>query len=142
MTTKADVARVQATLIGVGHRGANARPALEQTADVLMRREEQWWDSGGEGTWPPLADETLRQKAALGQPAELMVATGKLRASLTRRGAAGQDLEVTESTLRLSTTLAYAAYASRRRPIAAPPSRGEVAEAADEITSYVMRGPR
>jgi hypothetical protein len=65
------------------------QPLWELFKPVMGQLEQELFDSQDDGAWPPLADSTLRQKAAAGYPPDPLVRTGDLMDSLVdpNRGA-------------------------------------------------------
>ena len=63
-------------------------PLWELVKPIAARVEEEQFDTQGQGAWPPLADSTLRIKAAGGWPADPLIRTGDLKASLVDPGRA------------------------------------------------------
>jgi phage gpG-like protein len=70
---------------------------------LMSEFETEWFASEGEGSWPPLADSTLRQKTG----SEMLVETGTLKRSLTD---AGQAARTTARTMEWATDVAYAGF--------------------------------
>lgn len=54
----------------------------ERVGAVMAEKERAWFESEGDGAWPPLADVTIREKAAHGWPLETLVRRGDLLESL------------------------------------------------------------
>jgi phage gpG-like protein len=90
----------------VGERAADPRPAFDKIGRDLQQSEAAWFATRGEGTWPPLAQQTEEFKAAQGLRSEPLVATGRLRESLVRRSAA----KTTGTELRYGTDVPYARF--------------------------------
>lgn len=63
-------------------------PLWDMFEPVMVALEERQFDTQGGGAWPPLAESTMLQKARHGWPAEPLVRTGDLKASLTDPGRA------------------------------------------------------
>ena len=97
--------------------------AFREIAKDFKEIEKKQFDSEGgygSGGWKPLAASTLRQKARLGHPSDILVATGAMRDSLV--GNTGDTIEeVKPKSLRVGTKRGYARYhqksASKRRPV-------------------------
>lgn len=72
----------------------------ERFSFVMERVEQELFDSEGHGAWPPLADSTVLEKAAMGYSDKMLVRTGDLMESLTdpTRAAAIFPLEMTWGT--------------------------------------------
>lgn len=84
------VESVGATQILVRNRARIARlkdlsTELDAAQKVFYGAEESWFDSKGNGTWPELAESTIRSKTAMGvsEPDRPLVAFGSLRSSVT-----------------------------------------------------------
>lgn len=52
-------------------------------AEIMSAGEAEWFASNGDGSWPPLAHDTVRDKELGGWPPETLVRTGNLLESLT-----------------------------------------------------------
>lgn len=74
----------------------NMRPAWKLVADALRAAFRENFDAGGRPQWTPLRPSTLASKAARGYPANPLVASGKLRDSVTVEGAPGHIENLTE----------------------------------------------
>ncbi len=86
--------------------------ALEGVA-VLLRRviEEQFDTQGGRsGGWAALADSTVTEKARLGQDPRILIATGRLKESLTRKFDPDHVETLSRDSLVLGTTVTYGIY--------------------------------
>jgi phage gpG-like protein len=130
-------AAAQQMMRGLAERAANTEPAMSSVADEMLAGQADWWASQGHGSWPPLAESTLRIKASRGQPATMLVATGALRASLTSKGATGQTLVVSRDQALIGTRVAYARFVTRRRGVIAPPDAERIAET---ILAWLVEG--
>jgi phage virion morphogenesis protein len=72
-------------LSGIGTRAKDATIAMMEVRQLLERANRQGFDSQGASfgePWPKLADSTLKQKLRQGQSSDILVASGRLRASL------------------------------------------------------------
>lgn len=74
------VARTVADITGLGVRSRDLGPIKREFATIVNQSTERRFASRGPG-WPPLADETLRQKAG----SQLLVDTGKLKRAVTNQ---------------------------------------------------------
>lgn len=79
---------------------ATAFPAIAGDFRRMMR---QRFDDEGPG-WEPLAASTLARKAKKGYPPDILHATGVLRDSLTKTGAAGSVVRITPDELFIGTS--------------------------------------
>ena len=126
----------------LGVRARDVRPASRRLFRVFEQAEEAQFES--HRGWPPLADATLAEKAASGFPAQILVRTGALRASLTESGGSGTVREVRFGVLEFGTSLPYAKYAlgTKRQP--SRPliklRRSDTAKLASILTEYIVKG--
>lgn len=74
-------------------------------AETLEKSNERAWGRG-----VTLADSTIAEKAQQGLPAEPLVASGDLKASLTKTGAKGAIREIRPTELRFGTSIFYARW--------------------------------
>lgn len=91
----------------------NPRPALEQAADYLRQREQRRFLTQGDGSWQPLADQTVKRKGN----ARILIDSGKAMRSLTVKGAPGSVARITGATLRFGTSVYYMRFQANRRPL-------------------------
>lgn len=85
-------------------------PVFHQMIDDFFENNKETFDSEGPG-WEPLKPSTIRDRKSKGFPAgPILVRTGKLRASLTERGADGQVLDVRKDQFTVGTSVRYAMY--------------------------------
>lgn len=54
----------------------------DEYARIMVQTEETWFQSEGDGLWPPLADSTQAYKESHGYPPETMIRRGLLAESL------------------------------------------------------------
>jgi phage gpG-like protein len=81
----------------LGVRASDVRRIARGIRRIFVRSEQRRFDAGGPG-WPPLADVTLQIKASQGLPDKILVARGRLLASLVN-----PQEELTHDTVRFST---------------------------------------
>lgn len=104
-------------------RGADASPAFEVIADQFMRSEKHRFSTKGNGTWQALAASTRARKAASRNPTirananRILIATGRLRRSLTVRHDPDQELIVTPGFMVFGTKVAYAGWHQNGRGV-------------------------
>lgn len=129
MDLKIDVTgdvQIDRKLLRFAGRTRDASPAFQQIADMLRGLEKTQFDSQGQfasGGWKPLADVTVRLKAAKGLDPRILRATGDLARSLASSG--GDHVEqVGPQQLVFGTSVPYAQYHQRgtrrmpqRRPV-------------------------
>ena len=100
----------------------NLRPVWDDVYDDFLDREEDVFDSeGGSGSkpremgggawggWAPLSPSYAAQKAAEGFGNRILVRTGRLKASLTSRGA-GSVFRSDAKSMAVGTSVPYAGY--------------------------------
>jgi len=71
--------RLQALVAGLG----DMEDLWARYAEVMVSTETEWFASNGDGTWPPLASDTVRDKELGGWPPETLVRTGAMLEWLT-----------------------------------------------------------
>jgi hypothetical protein len=100
-----------AELIKTGTRGTDIAPIAPLVRAVYLKSNKKHLDEGGSGgaDWPPLAEATIAQKAALGLPERPEYRTGRLYASLTSETRVrGQTNRVAKTRMRFGSRLPYA----------------------------------
>jgi phage gpG-like protein len=124
---------VERELLRFGARATDLSPAFDTILDQFEEWETHQFETEGAflGTpWEPLAPSTITRKTALGQPLDILVATGELRASLTGRGRdAVRESRHDEATF--GTRVPYAMYHHSREPRSRLPRRPLIA--VDEV---------
>jgi hypothetical protein len=135
-------------LHGLAHDAADPRPAFRQIAEELAIGEGAWFASDGAGTWPALAEATIREKQQKGYPPETLVATGKLKRSLIVRSGSSSRRTITARGMRYGTRVPYAIYHQRARtgysklpsrPPMLPVSRPTRRRMVRDVRDYLMR---
>lgn len=122
-------------------RALASRPVMVAAADAILDLNRARFDS--QRGWARLDPDTVAAKSGGGRP---LVASGLLRASLTRRGAAGQRIVVTADRVSVGTTVPYARYHQAgtrhmpRRNLTGVDRRDLPALA--ELLARHLRGPR
>jgi len=128
----------------LGERAADPRPAFERIGRKLREAEAQWFNTHGAGRWPPLTAETADQKAAQGERAGTLIASGALLRSLTSRSA----VKVKRTELEFGTDVPYARfhqYGTRdapKRPPIVPATPRVRKEMTDEVRAHVLKRGR
>jgi hypothetical protein len=91
---------------------ANLEPLWERFKPIMGEIEAQRFAEAGPG-WAPLAESTIRQKAAAGYPLDPLIRTGALRDSLTQESAAAKT---TRLTMEWGSGVDYAKYHQEGTP--------------------------
>jgi len=104
------VEQTEKLLAGLAKRGADPRPAFRSIMDEMRLAEDPWFRSHGQGAWPDLADVTRQTKERLGFPADPLVRTGLMGASLTLRSGRGTIRTVNKEGFRFGTRVFYANF--------------------------------
>lgn len=100
----------QETLRGMADRARNARPALEEVAEVFYRLEERRFRSRAGGRWPVLKERTRKRRKGR---ARVLRDTDKLYRSLTSR-ATGSIRRIGPDRMTLGTRVPYAKHLDKR----------------------------
>ena len=125
-------------LNALGERASDVRRVSEKVRSVYRRSEEQMFSTRGRGTWPRLAEATLRIKSQQGYPPDILVRTGALRRALTAARASNQIDLRNPTEFHFGTTLPYAQFVNRRRTLI-DLHVGDRQEITDLIRRYVTR---
>lgn len=96
----------------LSHRLDDGRTQLGGIVDQLLAAERARFRGQGQ-RWKPLASSTRKRDARGGRDPRLMINTGTLMRSLTVRGAPGQIVRVTPTTLTFGTRIWYAKFHHR-----------------------------
>jgi hypothetical protein len=115
----------------------DARPFFRQLQDEIAREEGEWWRTHGRGVWPALSDRTRELKQKAGLDNGIMVATGALRASMTK-GSGGRGRRVSKSVMHFSTPLYYAVFHNTTRPVRIPRDAKFRRMVHDELTKHLL----
>lgn len=91
---------------------SDGTPALRGLVDTLLEAQAERFVARGV-TWKPTAASTRARDARGGRDPRLMVLTGALLRSLTVRGARGQVVRITATSLRFGTRIYYARFHQR-----------------------------
>lgn len=83
--------------------------AFQQMADQFFMNNEQTFDSEGPG-WKPLSLKYEKWKQSRYPGLPILVRTGALKSSLTKRGASGQVLRIMPQSMEIGTSIRYAMY--------------------------------
>jgi len=135
-TTAHGVDDVSRMFDGLRRRIRNPGPGWERVVDELRAGERRVFASRGASIgmpWEPLAESTLRKRAAAGQGSAPLTATGRLAAELT--GTAQVRTRGDEAVF--GTRRFYARFVSRRRPMVGADAAAARA-VADEMCDYLI----
>jgi len=104
--------RAEARFKRMGQNAAHAKPALEEiVTDVLIPTTKERWGKG----WRKLADSTKEAKKRKGQPRTKLVASGRLRDSLTKPGHKDMIFDVNHERALYGTRVFYAQFHDKPR---------------------------
>jgi phage gpG-like protein len=105
--------QIERDLMRLGDNLKNAKAGFRLLVDDLLEIERKQFESEGRrssGGWAPLAESTLQQKMASGEENKILVDTGALRDSLTKRGNPGQLLKITNLEFRFGSKVPYMVF--------------------------------
>jgi len=106
------VQEVKYELLNGARAAGNMKPVLDDVADDMMRVIGINFSSEGRrggGSWQFLSASRMRQKIKKGYPPDILIATGALHDSMTQRDDPDQHLQVTGTSIELSSYVPYAA---------------------------------
>jgi phage gpG-like protein len=106
-----------------------------QVADYLRQRQSHRFATHGDGTWPANAKSTVRKKGN-GRP---LYDSGTLFRALTRERTAGSRSSAHGDTLTFGTSLFYARFIAKRRPLFNT-TRADKVQISARVRRYLM-GP-
>lgn len=135
-------------LQALAKRGGDPRPAFARIIEDLRRGEVEWFDTHGDGTWPPLAESTRALRAKQGRPATPLVLSGDLRRSLTVKRGSRSIRTQTRRQMRFGTKVYYGAFHARgdgvpKRSPLIPADLRTRRRMVDDIRDYLLgRGTR
>ncbi len=93
---------------GIITRGTDMTPAMEKIGLYLMGATLRNFEAGGRPQWVPLKPATIADRREQGYGAgPILVRSGKLKRSLTKRGAPGQIFQPKPRSLRYGSSLEY-----------------------------------
>lgn len=88
---------------------ADFKPVFAAIAPEFYAAEARQFESEGQGSWPALAESTVKQKAAAGYGSKpILQRTGKLYESLTVQGAPFNVTDIGETEATFGTNVPYA----------------------------------
>jgi hypothetical protein len=115
--TATGVDRTVKDFMALRNRLASPEPVLQgDVADFLRLRMRERFASRGEGRWAPLKKNTVARKGN----SRVWFDSGAAMASVTRKGAPGAKATARNGTLTFGTSIFYARFVSRRRPLIDP----------------------
>lgn len=119
--------KIGANLKARASKAIDLRPAFDAIADDFAQREKVLFNRGGSVSgfrkWAPLSKAYRERKVAAGYPADTLVRTGALRASLSVRSHPYFVYRATRSWMKIGTSVPYASYhqtGTRRMPAREP----------------------
>lgn len=122
----------------LAHRLEDGTPALTSLVDTLLEVHQERFQGRGV-RWRRLDPDTLRIDRQQGRDPRPNVFTGKVMRSLTQRGAPGQVVRVTPTSLTFGTSIWYARFAKKlgRNPVGA--SRAQRRHLVNELRDLLLR---
>lgn len=91
-------------------RMVDIRPLKGAILTALLEGERRMWARPRGSRWAPLAESTIERKRREGLPPQILVATGKLRDSLTQEAGDGSIREAGRDYIRFGTTVLEAKF--------------------------------
>lgn len=123
----------------IGERAADPRPYFRNVFDVIARAEGNWFATEGRGTWPQLKEATRERKRRAGNDNGAMVATGRLRNSLTKASGRGARRRAAKTVMRFGTTVPYAKYHYHRMPPLVPMDERIRRDLCKRLSTYIVK---
>lgn len=77
-----DMSELEKELKRYGKRVDDIAELMPVLAEIYVAHVQERWDSAGNGTWPPLAESTLRKRRKAGLGAEILKNTGAAAGSV------------------------------------------------------------
>lgn len=105
-----DIAESRLQRLGI--KASRTKPVLNRIVDVLLEENQRRWGRG----WKADSAATRATKRKRGKGRQTGTYSGALKASLTKRGAKGQVLKITNEYVELGSNLPYAKAFDRGRP--------------------------
>jgi phage gpG-like protein len=105
-----DVINIAMVIREMAARARNMTPVMDQIAEYTMNVVGSNFETQGNrasGGWPKLSVEQVKFKARKGYDPRILHMEGRLRDSVTRRGAKNQVLKIGKDQMILGTTLPY-----------------------------------
>jgi phage gpG-like protein len=117
-------------ILRVSEHAENMVPAFNAVRDLFYKLEKEQFESGGKyspgGAWAPLAQGTIDAKVRAGLPPDILVATGRLKASLTTSGDADAKYETTADSMTIGSNVPYGMFHQSTQPRTRLPRRPPV----------------
>jgi hypothetical protein len=116
------------TLLRITKAAEDMRPAFNAIHDNFLILEQRQFESEGgySGGWAPLAESTVRAKAAAGLDPHILRATDELFKSLTEKDDENHIFTVTGDTMFIGSKVDYGKYHQSREPRSRLPRRPPV----------------
>jgi phage gpG-like protein len=102
-----DVINIAMVIREMAARARNMTPIMEEIADYVMNVTDAQFESEGKGAWPKLSVSQVKFKARKAHDPRILHMEGRLRDSVTKRGAKNQVLKIGRDQMVLGTTLPY-----------------------------------
>jgi phage gpG-like protein len=135
-------------LLRFTQRADDMRPAFAEVRERFLKLETEQFDSGGRysGGWAPLKDGYAQAKLRAGLDPNILVATGRLKKSLTDKGT-DSVYETTRDSALFGSNVPYGVFHQSRQPRRFLPRRAPVAIPEREkiewikvLQHYLIRG--
>jgi phage gpG-like protein len=123
----------------IGERAANPRPFFRVVHEQIAQAEGNWFATQGRGSWPELSAATRERKARAGLDNGTLVATGRLRNSLTKSSGRGARRRATKTTMRFGTTVPYARYFYKKMPPLVPMDERMRRDLCKRLSTYLVK---
>lgn len=91
----------------IEHNATHMRDVFWGVYYYIVAQNEKHFDSRGEGLWQPLDDDTIISKRTHSEDPRLMVASGRLKASLAGLASPDRIIQVDEDGLYFASTVPY-----------------------------------
>lgn len=112
------IPRVRKNLRRVGEKVGDSRPFFEKMyKEGFLEGMSETFANENRGRWEPLTPKYRAWKRKKGYPDRIGVRTGAMRDSLTTKGAPNAVLKISGNSAQFGTSVKYAHFFHRRRPL-------------------------